>query len=269
MGNTSSHGNGDAVTGTADLLESTERSAAAAGFNLIGVVDVEAFDAAAPPEHGVGRRLGAPHLRSVIVIGSGGPVFWDVFKGRCPGARREELEAAGGSIDAYSRLVIPRLAAGLRRAGARAQVLFSFEGAGRQMSFRRLAEYAGFGTTDTVLTMLIHPTYGPWVSIRGALAIDAALPPGGPLAGFRPCEGCPRPCVAACPIGTFDGSGWDWESCLRYRVLEDGCPTACLSRRACVVGAAHQYSEEEYSYRHAFFPERLAKLKAQFTGETG
>jgi hypothetical protein len=257
------------VTGGSDLLESTERSAAAAGFNLVAVVDVEAFDAAAPPEHGIRRVLDDPELRSVIVIGSGGTTFWEIFKGRRPGARLEELEAAGGSIDAYSRLVIPRLAAGLEEAGARAHVLYSFDGSGRQMSFRRLAEFAGFGTTDTVLTMLIHPTYGPWVSIRGALATDAALPTGGPLQDFRPCEGCPRPCVAACPIGTFDGPAWDWDSCLRYRVLEDGCPTACLSRRACVVGVAHQYSEEEYSYRHAFFPERLAQLRAQFAGEGG
>ncbi|MBM4437989.1 MAG: hypothetical protein FJ029_12340 [Actinobacteria bacterium] len=246
------------------MVEALPALASAAGFNLVGVVAVEAFDAAAPPESRIRTVLGNDGVRSVIVIGCGGTGFWEIFKGRRPGARPDELAAADGSIDAYSRPVVNRLAHEVNAQGAAAEPVFPFAHPGRSLSFRRLAEYAGFGTAGTVLTILLYPTYGPWVSLRGAIATDALLPAMGPLDGFDPCLGCPRPCAAACPAVTFDGPSWDWDACLRYRVIDDGCPTGCLARLACPIGAHSRYSGEEYAYRHAFAPERLASLRARY-----
>jgi hypothetical protein len=248
----------------AKAFETVGREATIAGFNLVGAAAVDLFDSRAPAGHRVRDQLPDSAYKSIIVVGSGGPSFWSIFKGRAGHASPDEIEAAGGSINAYSRVVFGRLANEMRSSGVAAEVLFPFEGAGRQLSFRRLAESAGFGTADTVLTILLHPEYGPWVSVRGAIAVDAELAPTGPIARFDPCEGCHRPCAAACPIGSFDGPTWDYEASLRYRVMEDGCPTACLSRRACVIGREHQYSVEEYSYRHAFFPETLKMLRQKF-----
>lgn len=237
-----------------DLLETVRREASIAGFNLTGVAVVADFDAAAPPEHRIRMVLDDAGWRSVIVVGSGGRSFWEIFKGRVAGARPEELAAADGSIDAYSRAVLPRLATELNDAGARVRTVFPFKAPGPSLSFRRLAEQAGFGSADTVLSILLHPVFGPWVSVRGALVTDADLPAAGPLHDFDPCGDCHRPCAAACPIDTFAGASWNWSACLHFRVLEAGCPSACLARRACVWGAEQQYSEEEYSYRHAFEP---------------
>ncbi len=237
-----------------DLLESVRREASHAGFNLTGVAAVANFDAAAPPAHRVRTVPQDAGWRSVIVVGSGGRSFWEIFKGRVAGARPDELAAADGSIDAYSRAVLPRLATELRDAGARVRTVFPFMAPGPGLSYRRLAEQAGFGSADTVLSILLRPVFGPWVSVRGALVTDADLPATGPLHDFDPCSDCHRRCAAACPIDTFAGASWDWSACLQFRVLEVGCPSACLARRACVWGAAHQYSDEEYSDRHALEP---------------
>ena len=49
--------------------------------------------------------------------------------------------------------------------------------------------------------LLITPEYGARVRLR-AIAVSAKLPASVPAA-FDPCEGCPRPCEAACPRQAF------------------------------------------------------------------
>ncbi len=253
------------VSGSPDPFETVATEAARAGFNLCGVVSIDDFDAAAPTEHRIQTVLGDRSSRSIIILGSGGPVFWEIFKGRQPGARPDDLAEANGSIDAYSRPVIKRLTHQLHECGVSAHAIHPFEGPGRQLSFRRLAERAGFGTAYTVLGVVIHPEYGPWVSVRGAIVTDAVLSPSATFDDFDSCNGCHRPCATACPVHSFDGSSWDVRACLSYRVLEAGCPTACFSRVACPVGAAQRYADEEYAYRHVFEPERHEQIRRELT----
>ena len=227
-------------------------SAMRAGFNLVGVLDVTEFDARAPA--GFRVRDALPDAASAIVIGSGGPYFWQVFKQRPTSADPEDLDRAAGSIDAYSTVVIPKLAERLRGRGAKSAVVYPFGRERPIVSFRRLAEAAGFGAADTVLGLVIHPVFGPGVSVRGAIVTDFELAPSPRFDGYQPCEDCPRPCVAACPIGSYAGEEWDFHSCQRHRRDEGGCPAGCWSRLACVVGRDRQYSAEEYAYRHSFRP---------------
>ena len=84
-----------------DLLESVWREASKARFNLTGVASVAEFDAAAPPDHLIRTVLDDAGWRSMIVVGSGGRSFWEIFNGRVSGPRPEELAEADGSIDAY------------------------------------------------------------------------------------------------------------------------------------------------------------------------
>lgn len=80
-----------------ELLESIRREASKAGFNLTGVASVADFDAAAPADHRIRTVLDDAGWRSVIVVGSGGRSFWEIFKGRVSGARSEELAVADGT----------------------------------------------------------------------------------------------------------------------------------------------------------------------------
>ena len=51
--------------------------------------------------------------------------------------------------------------------------------------------------------LLITQDYGTWVFL-GEIVTTAALPVSGSLPLPNPCENCAAPCVAACPVGTFD-----------------------------------------------------------------
>jgi epoxyqueuosine reductase len=245
------------------LLDRMTATAAAAGFNLVGAGDVARFDERSPAGYRLTEAVDLAEPRTVVMIGSGGPGFWRTFKQTPTTAEPDELRRADGSIDAYSTMVVPRLAQIVAAEGARCEVFYPFGRPGHSVSFRRLAEHCGFGVAGTVLGTVIHPEFGPWVSLRGALVTDLELPETGEIEGYEPCEGCAQPCVTACPIGTYDSGTWDFAACVRYRLFEDGCPTGCLSRLACVVGPDQRYSDEEYGYRHEFTAaarENLARI---------
>ena len=93
----------------------------------------------------------------------------------------------------------PRRAA--RAAAARA--LFAFERRGGVYAdFVELGRLAGLGAPSR-LRLLLHPLYGPWMSLRAIVLTRAQWEIGaaGPL-GFDPCRDCPAPCEAAGPDPT-------------------------------------------------------------------
>jgi NAD-dependent dihydropyrimidine dehydrogenase PreA subunit len=69
---------------------------------------------------------------------------------------------------------------------------------------------------------------------------------------FQPCLNCSKPCVKACPVHVFDGMGSvDLRACADNRHAGE-CGHGCDARRACPVGAAERYGEEEERFRHAY-----------------
>lgn len=226
--------------------------ATVAGFNLVGSGNVARFDETSPPEYSLSGATTLSNARSMVVIGSGGREFWRTFTETPTTADPDELRRAGGSIDAYSKIVLTRMAKIVESEGARCEILYPFGKPTRPVSFRRLAEHCGLGVADTVLGVVIHPKFGPWVSLRGTLVTDLELPETQRFDEFKPCNDCAQPCKEVCPIGTYDSETWDFASCVRYRLFRDGCPTGCGSRIACVIGRDERYSREEYQYRHEF-----------------
>ncbi len=167
-------------------------------------------------------RSGAllPRARSAIVVASGGRSLWDAF------SRSPEFAATADPLDAYTRRVTEAAVAELPD-GARA--LFSFERRGDEYAdFVELGRVAGLGAPSR-LGLLLHPIYGPWLSLRAIVLTRAQweIGAGGPR-DFDPCRDCPAPCEAA---------GRD--------------PVA--RRRACVIGPDHAYSEAALAHhtRHA------------------
>jgi hypothetical protein len=182
--------------------------------------------------------------RSALVVASGGRAFWERL-----GPPRE------GDLHPIDRAGQEAIAAALPRlAGAR---LLSLDERDR-FDLRRLAALAGLGVVSPHLQLLIHPTFGPWVSVRGLVAVEAELPPTGPLPG-DPCAGCPRPCLDACPVGAYSRTApFDVERCARHRLRSDeapppaaaSCAARCHARDACVVGREHAYGDVEMRHRH-------------------
>lgn len=60
--------------------------------------------------------------------------------------------------------------------------------------------------------LLVSPKFGSDLRLRG-MFIEAALEPTGPIGTFDPCNGCDRPCHAACPRGAFRNGAYDQSLC--------------------------------------------------------
>ena len=83
----------------------------------------------------------------------------------------------------------------------------------------------------------MHADAGLFVSYRGALALPGRLEL--PPPGRRPCEGCPAPCLGACPVGALTGAGYDVAACHGFLDTAPGrdcLDRGCAVRRACPVG---------------------------------
>ncbi|MBL8726033.1 MAG: hypothetical protein JNK49_18450 [Planctomycetes bacterium] len=177
------------------------------GLNLFGVVDTERFDACQPPDQRIRSRW--PGCGTVVVLGSGGREFWQRFAQACRDAGAQKTLPAPGPQQFASQCV-QHVAGCFHRAAVRVGVV---EPTGPCPSLLRLAEAAGFGTVSPVNGLLVHPHYGPWVSLRAALLFEGR--PFGPVADaavtdrFQPCCSCKQPCRTACtePECAADGSG--------------------------------------------------------------
>ncbi len=117
------------------------------------------------------------------------------------------------------------------------------------------------------LLLQIHPEYGLWHAYRFALALPGlvAEDAGEIKRGPRPtvvdlcarCEG--RPCLRACPVQAFDGSGYSVERCAAHLHRPEGsaCLQAgCLARLACPVGTEYRYAAEHAAFHMTSFANR-------------
>lgn len=229
-------------------LAELEQRAQGTGFNLLGLADGGHFDLCQP--RGRRARELLPSCETVLVLGTGGREFWRAteeqggFAKRTPFAR-EPLRTR--ALQFASEVV--RWLASHGHAG-----LVVDPEAPRTLNFTQLGEAAGLGTISPVTGLLLHPKYGPWLSMRAAILL-----PGFPFgcdfrgevtSGFQPCMTCHKPCVKACPIQVYDGEGGiDLEQCATH-LHAGGCATHCAVRRACPVGAEERYDTIEESYRH-------------------
>lgn len=226
-----------------DLLAGFRRALAGDALELIGVTTAgEARSLYAPRGPDDDPLAGA---RAVVVVASGGRAFWERLD---PGARERDPHP----IDRAGREAIARALPALP-AGAR---LVEQE-AGDRFDLRRLAERAGLGAVSPHLLLLVHPVFGPWVSVRGLVAVPVDLPASGPLV-YDPCGACARPCLDACPVGAYSrAASFDVDRCATHRLRSDDLPTPavhcadrCHSRHACVVGPEHAYGDAESRHRH-------------------
>jgi len=75
--------------------------------------------------------------------------------------------------------------------------------------------------------LLITPELGPRIRLR-ALMLELDLAPTGPIDWFTPCEDCPQPCHAACPVMAFDKERYSRVRCMEQMEADraTGTPAA-------------------------------------------
>jgi len=222
----------------------------AAGLDLIGVARIADYDARVPPALALAPH--APAARSAVVVGSAGRRFWDVFRAAPP--------PGPDPLDAFTRRL---LEATLGPLAPDERLVFPFVGATPPASFAHLAECAGLGR-PSLLGVLVHPTYGPWIALRAALLVRDDLVAPRPADGFDPCATCAdRPCIAACPAGAIGPAGWDVPRCADHRLRPvDACADGCHARLACPWGAAYRHPPEARAFHQAAARRGMAALRA-------
>ena len=200
------------------------------------------YDAAVPEPWRTRALL--PGARSALLLASGGDALWRALRSA---PRHEEPHP----VDAHCRRALAGAAASLARVGAAAGVHFAFEQRGGcYADFVELGRQAGLGAPSR-LGLLLHPEFGPWLSIRALVLTDLAVPETPPRPDFDPCAACSAPCESACPSGAPGPSGFDLAACDRGREREAACRTHCAARRACPVGSQHAYPRETEAHHMA------------------
>ena len=177
----------------------------------------------------------------LILIGNAGPEMFRRF-----GSERDPRHDL---MDDWCREVIGRLA---RELDARAVYPFDKP----PLPFLTWARRAKAGHISP-LGMNIHSVYGLWHAFRAALLFPVAFDLPSASAGAHPCETCVgKPCLSACPVAAFSSTGYDVPRCVSHIASPDGAPCmsgGCLARRACPVGQAFTYGNEQMNFHMRAF----------------
>jgi hypothetical protein len=207
----------------------------AAGLDLRGALSRAEYDAQVPAAWRSERLL--PEARSALVVGSGGRALWRA-------AEVSGALAGGDPLDRHTERALAACVAALRDRGEPARALFAHERRGDAYAdFVALAQAAGLGAPSR-LGLLVHPVYGPWLSLRAVLLSRLDWPASGRLPGFDPCRGCSAPCAATCHGAAVAAGGFDVARCASARIGDPRCASRCDARHACVLGQAHAYRPE-------------------------
>jgi len=244
-----------------DVLGALAAALAPAGVNLVGVARSSDYDARVPAERALAHLV--PEAQSVVVIGNGGGAFWASYRAAC--TREPARTQVTDPLDAFTRETVTRAIGGL---GVGGRIVFPFEFDTVPVSFMTLAACAGLGT-PSLLGVLVHPEWGPWMALRAAWFPPLALEAPRPADGFDPCPTCvARPCITACPTGAVGPAGWDVPRCVAYRLAPDGddCALGCHARLACVVGPEHRYPVEALAHHQGTARRRMAVAESKDDG---
>lgn len=230
------------------LIAAVGAALSPSGLNLVAALPVERYDRDVPERYRLRKRY--PSSRALLVIGNGGGAFWRAFRRYCD-AHPGFFEDTPDPLDHYTVDVVERhVPPLLERAGVSGRLLYPFRFESDPVSFVHLAALAGLGARS-VLGVLVHPVYGPWMALRAAVLLDAEIEPT-PVEPFDPCGGCAdKPCIGACPASAISVRGWDIPTCTAHRVaLASNCADRCDARWHCVHGRAHRYPAEALVYHH-------------------
>jgi hypothetical protein len=192
-----------------------------------------------------------PGARGALVVGSGGPLFFERFAREAP----ERGDGAPNALDRYTRRIATEVARGVLGGHDLGHALyFPFMGSTPALPFQRLGRAAGIGPSSP-LGVQVHPVYGPWWAYRALIVVDVALSAAVPLGDA--CAGCPAPCVDACPGRAVRTTGFVIPACHAHRLIAPPCQLSCAARIACVRGPEHRYSDAQLAFHmRASMPRR-------------
>lgn len=183
----------------------------------------------------------APTSR-LIVLGNAGRSLWQSVR------RQQEISepVTDHPVDDYSRAVAQAFIDQFLSADT-CQLLYP---SSLPVSLISLGEFCGW-SSPSQLGMGIHPGYGLWFAYRAVILTDAPLPAIPRQASTDVCASCTaKPCVAACPgRAVSEDSAFNLQACTSWRLKKDSeCELSCAARKACPVGQAFSYQDDQLAY---------------------
>lgn len=233
------------------------------GFNLIGTAEATDYDRLVPPQYRVSSLF--PAGKTLIVIGNGGGDLWRAFQIYCT-AHPDYMQEHDHPLDDYTVEIIEGfLSPLLSQAGVGHHYLYPFRFTTEPVSFMHLAQAAGMAE-PSILGVVLHPVFGPWIALRAAVFVDIDLYEPPPAPDFDPCPSCTeRPCITACPGRAVNiESGWDIPACVHHRLRVEGdCIDLCYARYECIYGREHRYPLDELRYHQRWSFARMKEYMQQ------
>lgn len=240
-----------------EIFEAIKSYLHESGFNLVVRIKSSEYDKIAAPKMSSDNFVTG--ARSIILAGFAGNKFWKLFQSFLD-ENPEFTDKYEDLIDTYTTLKfkhVPFILDTLRDSDYK--TVFPFGKDGYDVDFVKLGKLGGAGV-PSLLGILIHPEYGTWISLRGAVITTLEFEDyDRPLDTFNPCPSCSKPCIDACPANTISVRGWDWESCMRFRISRDICTDKCASRLICPYGNEHRYTDGQILYHHRFVLKSVKK----------
>lgn len=203
-------------------------------FNTIGVTTVKAYNQAINENL---PKLEYPDNYRIITVASGGKALWSLLNTKNSG---------NDPIDNFTEKIISKIYR--ENHDFIKEVFYPFKSESFFIDYRKLAIISGIGYLSPYIQMIIHPVYGPWLSLRAAMISNIEFEVS-EKNNFQPCPDCQKPCLNICPVSAISNKGYDLGKCAEYRLENQECAFSCMVRRSCVIGTEHAYSSEEEKHR--------------------
>ena len=230
-----------------DTLDRIRKAGQPYGLNLVAGIPIARYDAMVTEPYRAAAIDGG--ARSIVVIANGGGALWQALQ--LHARQKPGWFTRDHPLDDFTREVVEnQIVPAVQSAGLSSTTIYPFMSSGRTLNFIELGKIAGLAG-PSILGVVVHPRFGPWMAFRAALLVDEDIDLPGEAIGFDPCPTCEsRSCVPACPTGAVAfPAGWDIPRCLNYRIeSEADCAPRCHSRVACVLGPEHRYPDDEVAY---------------------
>ena len=154
------------------------------GFNLVRRIKVEEYDQQVPFSKRTSTLF--PNSKSIILVGFAGSSFWKILQ-RFLEENPEFRDSREDWIDEYTLLWFASAAGILKQKKVNYKFVFPFGSEALTLDFMQLGQIGGIGT-KSLLGIFIHPEYGTWISLRGAIVTDLEFSEyDAPLTCFNPC----------------------------------------------------------------------------------
>jgi hypothetical protein len=213
-----------------------------AGFRLRGGFELDGTQRHALPAN-------CASAGTVVLIGNAGPAMWDRFTA--------SPHQSPDPLDSWTKESLMAVA---ERFGA--VTVFPFQRP--YLPFQQWLMKAE-PCHLSPLGIVIHPRYGLWHALRGALLFSHKIefPPVKPIPS--PCSAChEKSCLSACPALAFSKRGYEVRSCLGELAGKDAgscVALGCLARRACPIGADYRYSPAQACFHMKAFRDAFCAAK--------